>query len=178
MTEESKHPDNSDGGMERRGFLVRAVGILSLPMATLLGWPLVVSLVGTIYTKSKTGFSKALGFDRAPLGQPVELTFPYVKTDAYLRTDEIEDAWLIKHSPAKATVFSPICPHMGCRYEWHARLQKFICPCHGSVFSITGKVLAGPAPRGLDTLPCKIEDATLYIKWERFEPGVPEKIVV
>lgn len=169
---ESSSPEE----VSRRRFLTRAIGILTVPVAAILGYPLVASLVGTIYRKSKLTFSKTPGFPGAPQGQPIELSFNYVKTDAYLRIQTTEQVWVVKHAPAHATVFSPICPHMGCRYDWHPKLQKFICPCHGSVFSVMGKVLGGPAPRPLDTLPHKIEDDTLYVEWERFEPGIPEKV--
>jgi Rieske Fe-S protein len=65
---------------------------------------------------------------------------------------------------------------LGCRTNWHPELQKFICPCHNSIFSITGKVLGGPSPRPLDTLSHKVEEGTLYVQWEQFETGIPEKV--
>lgn len=42
---------------------------------------------------------------------------------------------------------SAICTHLGCtvaRVEW-----GFQCPCHGSKFDSSGRVLAGPAPQPL-----------------------------
>jgi Rieske Fe-S protein len=171
-TPESETPE----AMRRRKFLMCACGIVAAPLAVAVGYPLAASLVGTIYRQSKLQFSKAPGFDSAPQGQPIKLNFPYVKTDAYLRTATSEDVWVIKQSPSEATVFSPICPHMGCRTDWHPELKKFICPCHNSIFSITGKVEGGPSPRALDTLSHKIENGALYVQWEQFETGVAKKI--
>lgn len=162
--------------MGRRKFLVRACGIVAAPLAVVIGYPLVASLVGTIYRRSKLLFSKTSGFSNAPQGQPIKLNFPYVETDAYLRTETSEEVWVIKQSPSEATVFSPICPHMGCRTDWHPGLKKFICPCHNSIFSITGKVESGPSPRALDTLSHKIENGALYVQWEHFETGTAKKI--
>ena len=34
--------------------------------------------------------------------------------------------------------------------------QVFLCPCHLSIYDVTGKVLDGPAPRALDLLPIKV----------------------
>jgi nitrite reductase/ring-hydroxylating ferredoxin subunit len=31
------------------------------------------------------------------------------------------------------------------------------CPCHGSVYAADGRVLSGPAPRSLDTLPMQVQ---------------------
>lgn len=43
-----------------------------------------------------------------------------------------------------------VCTHLGCLYAWADITQRFECPCHGSKFALTGKYLAGPAPRSLD----------------------------
>ena len=63
----------------------------------------------------------------------------------------------------KATVpyvaYSGKCPHLGCGYKWRShktRGQVFLCPCHLSIYDVTGKVLDGPAPRALDLLPIKV----------------------
>jgi menaquinol-cytochrome c reductase iron-sulfur subunit len=178
---EVDHPADEAPGREateRRRFLAQAVGILAAPIAVVLGWPLVASVIGPMYRKSRAYYSKVAGFDAAPLGQPIALQFPYEKTDAYLREDVMQDVWVVKHAPGEATVFSPICPHMGCRFNWHPQRQAFVCPCHGSIFSVTGRVLGGPAPRPLDTLPHRIEGDTLWVEWERFEPGIPGKVVI
>jgi menaquinol-cytochrome c reductase iron-sulfur subunit len=44
------------------------------------------------------------------------------------------------------------------------------------VFDINGKVLGGPAPRPLDTLPYKIENGRVFVQWEQFKVGTTEKI--
>jgi menaquinol-cytochrome c reductase iron-sulfur subunit len=173
-TPESETPEE----VGRRKFLVCACAILAAPLAVVIGYPMATTLVGTIYRKSKLQFSKTSGFSSAPQGQPIKLNFTYVETDAYLRTQTSEDVWVIKDAASKVTVFSPVCPHMGCRYNWNPEMKKFICPCHGSVFSSTGKVLAGPSPRPLDTLPHKIEDGVLYVEWEQFKTGASDKVRV
>jgi menaquinol-cytochrome c reductase iron-sulfur subunit len=73
-------------------------------------------------------------------------------------------------------VFSPLCPHLGCGYRWEGTERKFKCPCHGSVYAITGEVLAGPAPRPLDTLPTKVENGRLLVIYEEFKAGLPAKV--
>jgi len=57
-TSESELPEE----LGRRKFLARASGILALPLVAVVGYPLVVSLVGTIYDKSKLQFTKIPGF--------------------------------------------------------------------------------------------------------------------
>ncbi len=43
------------------------------------------------------------------------------------------------------------CPHLGCRIDAY-REGQLMCPCHGSRFDRRGKLLEGPATRGLERL--------------------------
>lgn len=162
----------------RRAFLQKSFGALLGLVAAAVAWPMVASLVSPSYRKAMVHFTKVPGFRSMPVGQPVRLSFPDVTVDAYMREHEIQDVWAIKHSTTEVTVFSPICTHLGCHHSWHPERHEFICPCHGSLFAITGQVIGGPALRPLDTLPYKIENGELWVQWERFLPGTPEKIPV
>ena len=42
-----------------------------------------------------------------------------------------------------------VCTHLGCVVPWNASEGKFMCPCHGSQYDATGKVVRGPAPLSL-----------------------------
>jgi len=42
-----------------------------------------------------------------------------------------------------------VCTHLGCVVPWNSSENKFICPCHGSQYDSTGKVVRGPAPLSL-----------------------------
>jgi menaquinol-cytochrome c reductase iron-sulfur subunit len=75
-------------------------------------------------------------------------------------------------------IFSPICPHLGCRPLWHDDVNRFQCPCHGSQFSFEGEHVAGPAPRGMDPLPFKEQSGTANIMWIRYESGVPDRVII
>jgi menaquinol-cytochrome c reductase iron-sulfur subunit len=162
----------------RRGFLRLAMGIVSAMVGLLLGIPFVAALIAPTYRKGRSPYARVTEVGPLPKEQPVSLRFQLRSTDAFIRQMQIYEAWVIKHSDSDLTVFSPICTHLGCHYDWVASANEFVCPCHNSVFSIAGKVLAGPAPRPLDTLPYRIEDGVLYVKWERFQAGIPEKVPV
>lgn len=168
--------DRSKPHASRREFLRLATGLVSAIIGLLLGIPFVAALVAPTYRKSQSPYARVGEVGPLPTEQPVDLRFRFQTTDTFLKETETHEVWVIKHSDSDLTVFSPICTHLGCHYDWAASAQEFVCPCHNSIFSITGKVLAGPAPRPLDTLPYRIEHGVLYVKWERFQAGIPEKI--
>ena len=44
------------------------------------------------------------------------------------------------------------CPHLGCSYSFDTGLRHFLCPCHGSQFTLDGKIIKGPATSPLSHL--------------------------
>ena len=77
---------------------------------------------------------------------------------------------------------SRTCTHLGCSVPWDEEKNQFVCPCHGSTFSLNGEVLSAPAPRPLDTYPVRIENGVVKVdmsmprKRERFEPAQATRI--
>jgi len=61
--------------------------------------------------------------------------------------------WILS-SPEGLYAISAVCTHLGCIVARHD--DGYFCPCHGSRFDLQGKVIGGPAPRGLHYLELSI----------------------
>jgi len=194
--------------ISRRKFMANATitigGLIGLGLAI----PIVGSLIpdvgagGATWTPLDEAGWKEL---QTATDKAVHINFNLSTKDAYLPTENApESVWGIKvKDPSKFkadrsdlylpdgkdslpyqivtmgfVIFSPICPHLGCRYNYDSDANKFACPCHGSQFDNLGKHIAGPAARGLDPLPLREQSGKAQIEWIRYQPTVPDRIVV
>jgi cytochrome b6-f complex iron-sulfur subunit len=66
--------------------------------------------------------------------------------------------WLI-NSKEGLVALSHTCSHLECLFDWNQEAGCFVCPCHGSHFDRFGRVLTGPAAKGLDRFPLRIVTA-------------------
>lgn len=145
--------------------------------------------------------------------KPVKIFFTKLVTDGFYKTDTDYYVWGIKLGPADMDQFrgerpdlfsmqagqtlgftvgtlgfvmwSPLCPHLNCKYDWNDSLNAFLCPCHGSEFSRFGQhkksssgQFIGPAPRGLDPLPFKEQSGMAQVEWVKYAPNTPSIIRV
>lgn len=55
------------------------------------------------------------------------------------------------------------CPHLGCTVPWAGPPDSpnaFQCPCHGSMYNYEGERTGGPAPRPMDLMAVRVDEAT------------------
>ncbi|MCL5024068.1 MAG: ubiquinol-cytochrome c reductase iron-sulfur subunit [Nitrospirae bacterium] len=167
--------EREDDSVTRRKFFKVVIGVTAFLNGLILGIPFLRAIINPAPLQ-KLSYTEVGDIGSLPIGEPQDMNFAMRSGDAYRHEEVIHSVWVVKHSPAEVTVFSPICTHLGCHYKWNPQAGHFECPCHGSVFTITGKVIGGPAPRPLDTLPHKLEKGKLFVEWERFKVGVSEKV--
>jgi cytochrome b6-f complex iron-sulfur subunit len=68
------------------------------------------------------------------------------------------------------------CPHLGCRVPFCDSSGRFECPCHGSIYNIRGEYIQGPAPRGMDRFPIKIQGDRVLVDTAGAVEGPPKGI--
>jgi len=199
-------PDETPEEISRRQFMARATVTIGGIIGVVLAIPIVGSLIPE--SSSSKGSWSALTADEVTqlqqaTSKPVKMTFTLKYKDGYLPEQSADEyVWGIKTDPAKFkaarpdifdtpggnvdfdavnlgfVIFSPICPHLGCRFNWVDASNKFLCPCHGSQYSLDGTHTAGPAPRGLDPLPFQEQSGTAQVTWIQYKTNVPQRIII
>ena len=147
--------------------------------AGFIGISLTIPLVGYVVSpalkrRDKTWIEVG-GVDDLSAGVPKPLDYVATIRDGYIETTMHKAVWAVKQTDGRVTVFSPMCTHLGCGYNWDTGEKKFKCPCHGSVFDVSGEVQAGPAPRPLDQLPSKVENGRVLVIYKEFKAGIREQ---
>jgi Rieske Fe-S protein len=113
------------------------------------------------------------------VGTPIKVDFVEASRDAWVESRTLRTVWLYTEDGEAFTAFSGTCTHLGCSFGYDKDRNIFACPCHRGMFDVkTGKVLGGPPPRPLDTLPVKVENGEVHVMFETFRTGIEEKVAV
>lgn len=59
---------------------------------------------------------------------------------------------LYKDDSGQVTKLSAVCTHKHCIVRWNDTDKTWDCPCHGSRYDKTGKVIHGPAEQNLSSI--------------------------
>ena len=165
-----------DGQVNRRSFMIRTIiaifALIGAAMAVALGgFGIIPALKKRTPVWSDAGTIADLAVD-----EPSERRF-FETVKSGWQSEKVErSVWLVKRPDGGVNAFTANCPHLGCGYRWISDRKRFECPCHGSIFDINGKRLAGPAPRPLDSLETKVENDRLLVQYELFQLGTAKKI--
>lgn len=162
--------------LTRRGFIGKAIGLIAALIGAVLALPLAGYTILPALRWRTEDWVEILDPEQLRPKEPMSIELVTSLKDGWLKSASVKSVWAVRKNDHDVVVYSPLCTHLGCGYRWEAERQAFFCPCHASVFDIDGRVLSGPAPRPLDTLPVKIDSGRLWIIYKEFKAGTPKKI--
>ena len=58
---------------------------------------------------------------------------------------------IVRTAEGELRAFSARCPHLNCTVQYEPDEKQIVCACHGGVFDLNGKNVAGPPPKPLVT---------------------------
>lgn len=136
--------------MERRNFIKQcgALGIACVGFAALLEGCKTISYVPGSTTGNTIQVKKT---------ELIQSKFVLVKNEKLNAP-----IYLCKLNENQYSAVLMLCTHNGC--ELNAAGDNLVCPCHGSDFSNTGKVLSPPAAKDLYKYQVTTDQDNIYIK--------------
>jgi cytochrome b6-f complex iron-sulfur subunit len=134
-------------GVDRRRFLEYAGKGVALGLAVEAGW--------TSYDILKPQTSNAFGgiVAAGSVSDYSEGTVRYY----------IDGRFYVASAGGSLVALYQKCPHLGCRVPFCDSSGRFECPCHGSIYNIRGEYIQGPAPRGMDRFPIKVDGESVLV---------------
>ena len=97
---------------------------------------------------------------------PIESSSPLAKAGSVALLQNSNYPVLVNRKATDSfEAMSAICTHQGCLVsDYDSSKQEFVCPCHGSRFSLTGQVDQGPAFYALPQYPTQFQNNQLVVK--------------
>jgi Rieske Fe-S protein len=140
--------------VDRRGFLVWAAGASLGASAIFIGATVIQAMVPP--SRSLDG--------RKNVGRLVVARISDLKVNEPRLTEYGQDKILVvRTSGTEALVLNAACPHVGCLISFNKASKEFVCPCHGSAFTIGGVRLRGPAPRNMISAVSEVIDGEVVV---------------
>jgi cytochrome b6-f complex iron-sulfur subunit len=139
----------------RREFFQRlaTVGVVSSPLA--------LSLIGC--ATGLVSYAVKATDGRIVLSIPDYAELAEVGNGIQLEVPPLSDRIVILRTNTHSFIaLSPVCTHLGCTVRKEPSF--FRCPCHGSTYTLDGRVVRGPAERSLERYEIQVAGQQLIIK--------------
>lgn len=166
----------AENNNERRSFLGVLSGLIAAGISAVLGINIGRFAVSPALSAAGAENWAELGpVAEIEEGKPVKRNIVVSQDAGWGKFQSQKAVWVIRNGE-KITVFTAVCPHLGCTVN--AKSDVFICACHDSKWDVAGNSQGGPTPRGLDALEHKVENDVLKIRYQDFKQGIPQKEVL
>jgi cytochrome b6-f complex iron-sulfur subunit len=142
----SAHDDRKD--LPRRDFLNVAVGASAAGLGLAGGYPVVRYLEPP--PSRTTGTVRVGKLESFPVGTVHTVLVA-------------ERPVLLVRGAEEVRAFSALCTHLECVVAYSPERNQIECPCHGGVYAIDGRNLAGPPPKPLKELAVTVEDGVVLV---------------
>ncbi len=172
----AKRPPRRAGWTRRDFFNWMLNGVMGL-IALVVAIPVVVEALTPVFAKSTEQWvtlgsasslqTTSMQAGSAGVGGVARTSYSYIQTDHWAKLPAADYAYLrYIGGDCPFYVLSPICTHLGCHVNWVQSANQFHCPCHGSVYTIDGLNVSGPAPLPLGVFRWKLAGGDVYIELE------------
>ncbi len=172
----------------RRRFMTGTAHVAGAVAVSAIALPALGFALGPIFEEKEVEWQPVGRLDEFPTDEYVPKVITETEgigvvgqTTVYMRKRNAQ----IDREPAdqynKVVAISTRCMHLGCPVRFVPASERFICPCHGGVYDVGGKVVGGPPVRPLDRFYTRVRDGMVEVgprysvnsELKRFSPRDP-----
>jgi Rieske Fe-S protein len=147
----------------RRTFLVRVIQGVHATIGATLTFILGSAVLAPSLARRERLWLTAGNASALKDGEPVAVTLRVARQDGAAEVVDRRVVFLVR-SGDRIRAIDSTCTHLGCRTRFNAELGHIECPCHGGVYDVAGRVVAGPPPHALDELPTRIDGTRVLVQ--------------
>ena len=156
-------PIESVDAAGRRGFLVRLIQGTYAVIGATLAFVVGGAVVAPSFGRRETMWLHAGDAERLEDGMPLTITLRVARPDGPSEVVDRKIVYLVK-TGEDVRALDSTCTHLGCRTRFNSETRQIECPCHGGVYDVTGKVIAGPPPAPLRSMTTRIENGQVMVQ--------------
>ena len=149
--------------MHRRTVLVRFIQSIHALMGATLAFVVGGAVVAPSFTRRQSSWLPAAELSGLEEGTPKPVALRIARSDGATEVIDRRMVYLVREGDAVRALDST-CTHLGCRTRFNAESRRIECPCHGGMYDATGRVIAGPPPSPLQTLPTRIDRDRVFVE--------------
>lgn len=147
----------------RRGFLVRIIQAIHAAMAATLAFILGRATLAPSFQRREAAWLAAGRLDLLREDEPLAVTVRVSRQDGYAQVVDRKVVYLVR-SGREVRALESTCTHLGCRTSYDREGKRIVCPCHGGVFGIDGRVIDGPPPAPLRSLATRVDGDQVLVQ--------------
>lgn len=149
--------------MQRRTFVVRVIQSIHAVIGATLAFVVGGAVVAPSFTRRQSTWLPAADLAGLEEGIPKPIALRIARADGVTDVIDRRVVYLVRHGNDVRALDST-CTHLGCRTRFNADSKRIECPCHGGMYDATGKVIGGPPPSPLQTLPTRVQDDHVFVE--------------
>ena len=137
--------------LSRRDFIKMVNWVLGITGISILASPIIAYFWPKNLQETPSEPVSAGTEESLPVGESV--TVPFGRYPA-----------LVIHTSQGVRAYSAVCTHFACICKWDQSSNQIVCPCHDGFFDpLTGEVISGPPPTGLQPFNVDIGDGEIFV---------------
>jgi Rieske Fe-S protein len=147
----------------RRNFFVRIIQGVHAAMGATLAFVLGGAVLAPSFQRREEEWLAAGRLNLLREDEPLAVTLRVSRQDGYAQVVDRKVVYLVR-SGQEVRALESTCTHLGCRTSYDREGKRIVCPCHGGVFAIDGRVIGGPPPTPLRTLATRVDGDQILVQ--------------